>query len=84
MAKQEILDYANECGKEAAENLLILVGPDGFDGSYAEYEALEAELNQYYTARHGGYDGRKGYTMATKTTNTTLSDGWHNCAEREE
>ena len=46
MTKQEILDYAKECGKEAAANLLILVGPDGFAGSYAEYEALEAELNQ--------------------------------------
>lgn len=46
MTKQEILDYAKECGKEAAANLLILVGPDGFAGSYAEYETLEAELNQ--------------------------------------
>ena len=46
MTKQEILDYSKECGKEAAANLLILVGPDGFAGSYAEYEALEAELNQ--------------------------------------
>ena len=46
MTKQEILDYAKECGKEAAANLLILVGPDYFADSYAEYEALEAELNQ--------------------------------------
>lgn len=46
MTKQEILDYAKECGKEAAANLLILVGHDGFAGSYTEYEALEAELNQ--------------------------------------
>lgn len=46
MNRKIILDYAKECGKEAAANLLILVGPDGFAGSYAEYEALEAELNQ--------------------------------------
>lgn len=46
MTEQEILDYAKECGKEAAANLLILVGPDGFAGSYAEYKTLEAELNQ--------------------------------------
>ena len=46
ITKQEILDYAKKCGKEAAANLLILVGHDGFAGSYAEYEALEAELNQ--------------------------------------
>ena len=46
MAKQEILDYSKECGKEAAANLLILVGRDCFAGSYTEYEALEAELNQ--------------------------------------
>ena len=46
MTKQEILDYAKECGKEAAANLLLLAGPDSFAGSYAEYEALEAELNQ--------------------------------------
>ena len=46
MTKQEVLDYSKKCGKEAAANLLILVGPDGFAGSYAEYEALEAKLNQ--------------------------------------
>ena len=46
MTKQEILDYAKECGKEAAASLLILVGPDGFAGSHAEYVALETELNQ--------------------------------------
>lgn len=46
MTKQEILDYAKERGKEAAANLLILVGPDSFAGSCAEYESLEAELNQ--------------------------------------
>lgn len=46
MTKQEILDYSKECGKEAAANLLILVGPDGFAGSYVEYEALETELNR--------------------------------------
>ena len=46
MTKQEILDYCKDCGKEAAANLLLLVGPDGFDGSYAEYEELESELNQ--------------------------------------
>ena len=46
ITKQEILDYAKECGKEAAANLLLLAGPDSFAGSYAEYEALEAELNQ--------------------------------------
>lgn len=46
ITKQEILDYAKDCDKKAAANLLILVGPDGFAGSYAEYVALEAELNQ--------------------------------------
>ena len=46
MTKLVILDSSMECGYDAAANLLFLFGSDGFAGSYAEYEALVAELNQ--------------------------------------
>lgn len=46
MTEQEILDYAKSCGKKAAANLLFLLGPDGFAGSYTEYKQLEAKLGQ--------------------------------------
>lgn len=46
MNTQDILDHAAECGKESAANLLLLVGPDGFDGSYEEYKELETMLNR--------------------------------------
>ena len=39
----DILDYRQRCGTESAKDLLLLCGPDGFDGNYdiAE-EVLEA------------------------------------------
>lgn len=45
MTKGEILEYAQKCGLESAANLLLLVGPDGFDGDYDEYLKLEKILN---------------------------------------
>lgn len=44
--EKEILEYAQECGEQAAANLLLLLGPDGFDGDYDTYRKLEAHLNQ--------------------------------------
>ena len=32
-----ILAYAKECGWEAAANLLLFAGPDGYCGSYESY-----------------------------------------------
>lgn len=44
MNEKEILEYAQECGQEAA-GLLLLVGPDGFQGDYETYLKLEKILN---------------------------------------
>lgn len=33
----DILGYANEFGWEAAADLLLLAGPDGYCGSYESY-----------------------------------------------
>ena len=41
----DILSYAMTKGVEAAANLLLLVGPDGYAGNYESYKALEALLN---------------------------------------
>lgn len=45
MSEKEIWEYAQECGQEAAANLLLLVGPDGFQGDYDTYLKLEKILN---------------------------------------
>lgn len=45
MKKQDFLDYAKTHGAQAAADLLLLCGPDGYDGDYAEYEELERTLN---------------------------------------
>lgn len=45
MSEHDIIDYAHECGLAAAENLLLLIGPDGFHGDYNMFCRLEAELN---------------------------------------
>ena len=46
MNKNDIMQYAAECGDESAANLLLLIGPDGFDGSFDEYESLEREFQK--------------------------------------
>ncbi len=45
MSELEIMEYAQDCGLEAAANLLLLVGPDGFEGDYDAYLKLENYLN---------------------------------------
>lgn len=40
--RNDILEYYNALGKESALNLLLLCGPDGFDGDYFE---MSRELN---------------------------------------
>ena len=39
VTKQDIIDYANECGKEAAYGIVLLYGPDSFS-SYDDYDEL--------------------------------------------
>lgn len=41
---EEILEYADTCGNDAASGLLLLAGPDSFDGDYDEYMQLYAKL----------------------------------------
>lgn len=41
----DVLDYAVQHGREAAANLLLLAGPDGYAGSYENYKDLEGLLN---------------------------------------
>lgn len=43
--KDDILEYAAVHGDESAYGLLLLVGPDGFDGTWDEYCSLEEQLN---------------------------------------
>ena len=43
--RMDILDYACSHGREAAANLLLLLGPDGYCGSYENYKDLEDLLN---------------------------------------
>lgn len=44
MTKNDILQYANDCGAESAANIMLLIGYRGFEGSIAEYDALYDEL----------------------------------------
>lgn len=46
MKKQDFLEYAEACGKQAAADLLLLCGPDGYAGDYSEYLELEKILNE--------------------------------------
>lgn len=46
MSAKELAEYKDTKGTEAALNLLLLVGPDGFTGDYTYVlSCLEAELN---------------------------------------
>ena len=44
MTKEEAIEIAKEHGNEAAYNLLLLGGPDFFDGDYNEYNELLEQL----------------------------------------
>lgn len=44
MEWNDFIGYAADCGYEAALNLLLLVGPDGYSGDYNEYRKLEEFL----------------------------------------
>ena len=46
ITKEDIMEYARKKGKEQGYFLLLLGGPDWFDGSYDEYQALLAELEE--------------------------------------
>ena len=43
---ENILDYKKEHGARAAANLLLLTGPDGFDGNIDDYNYLLNDLNE--------------------------------------
>ena len=40
ITKKDILKHAEKHGNGAAVDLLLLAGPDGFDGTYSEYKDL--------------------------------------------
>ena len=40
MTYQDVMDYAKQTGKESAADLLLLLGPDGYSGTYEEYNEL--------------------------------------------
>ena len=44
MTKDEVLEMARTDGNEQAYNLLLLGGPDFYDGDYNEYTELLAQL----------------------------------------
>ena len=46
MSEREILDYALECGLDAAADLLLLVGADGFSGDHNMFSNLDQLLNE--------------------------------------
>ena len=43
---ENTLDYKKNNGTHAAANLLLLVGPDGFDGTFEDYNYLLDNLNE--------------------------------------
>lgn len=40
MSREDILSYEEKFGSAAAAELLLLVGPDDFKGTYEEYKSL--------------------------------------------
>ena len=46
MSREEIMYFAEMHGPEYGLDMLILAGPDGFEGSYADYCELYDELEE--------------------------------------
>lgn len=45
ITRKEVLEYMREQGQESAYNLLLLGGPDFYDGDYDEYNELLESLD---------------------------------------
>ena len=50
MTREELKEYEAACGREAAANLLLLVGGDAWAGDYDEYIALAREYGVWEEA----------------------------------
>lgn len=53
LSKKDILEYAETNGYDSAMDLMILVGPDGFDGTATEFNILFDDVMEafYNTGR---------------------------------
>ena len=53
LTKKDVLQYAEQNGYEAAMDLMLLAGPDGFDGTATEYNILFDDVMEafYNTGR---------------------------------
>ena len=40
MSREELLEYAQECGLEAAYGMVLLLGPDWIEGGWDVYQEL--------------------------------------------
>lgn len=40
MTYQDVMDYASKTSSESAANLLLLLGPDGYEGDWQDYNEL--------------------------------------------
>lgn len=46
LTRQEIIEYKKTNGARSAVNLLLLTGPDGFDGDIDDYNYLMDNLDE--------------------------------------
>lgn len=46
MSREDILEYMEECGAGSASGLLLLVGPDSYEGAYNDYKELADQLDE--------------------------------------
>lgn len=54
MTSLDIMEYARETSHESAFDLLLLTGPDGFDGTFEDYNQLLYSLEKQATKGKGG------------------------------
>lgn len=46
LTKADVLEYSRKCGAASAYGLLLLAGPDGYDGTYDEYLSMLNDLKE--------------------------------------
>lgn len=46
LTRQEVIDYKKQFGARSALNLLLLTGPDGFEGDTDDYNYLMDNLDE--------------------------------------
>ena len=84
MVREDFLEYAQDCGLEAAYGLVLLAGPDGIEGGWPVYQELLERFGTEDTEKPKRPANVNGICERCVTDCPgTTSDVWTGCVYRQ-